>query len=151
MFDWPIRVYYEDTDSGGVVYHSNYLNFMERARTEWLRALGFEQTHMKDDLNIIFVVHSMNIQFKRPALFNDMLNVHSKVAKIGHGSIEFLQTILRDQQLLIEATVKVACVQASVFKPVVIPASIKDAIQNNTMNSQTKIKTPKIRIKAESL
>ena len=151
MFDWPIRVYYEDTDSGGVVYHSNYLNFMERARTEWLRALGFEQTHMKDDLNVIFVVHSMNIQFKRPALFNDMLNVQSKVAKIGHGSIEFLQTILRDQQLLIEATVKVACVQASVFKPVVIPASIKDAIQNNTMNSQTKIKTPKIRIKAESL
>ncbi len=151
MFDWPIRVYYEDTDSGGVVYHSNYLNFMERARTEWLRALGFEQTHMKDDLNIIFVVHSMNIQFKRPALFNDMLNVQSKVAKIGHGSIEFLQTILRDQQVLIEATVKVACVQASVFKPVAIPAIIKDAIQNNTMNSQTKIKTPKIRIKAESL
>lgn len=151
MFDWPIRVYYEDTDSGGVVYHSNYLNFMERARTEWLRALGFEQTHLKDDLNIIFVVHSMNIQFKSPALFNDMLNVQSKVAKIGHGSIEFLQTILRDQQVLIEATVKVACVQASVFKPVAIPAIIKDAIQNNTMNSQTKIKTPKIRIKAESL
>jgi acyl-CoA thioester hydrolase len=151
MFDWPIRVYYEDTDSGGVVYHSNYLNFMERARTEWLRALGFEQTHMKDDLNIIFVVHSMNIQFKRPALFNDMLNVQSKVAKIGHGSIEFLQTVLRDQQVLIEATVKVACVQADAFKPVAIPASIKDAIQNNTMNSQAKIKTPKIRIKAESL
>ena len=146
MFDWPIRVYYEDTDSGGVVYHSNYLNFMERARTEWLRALGFEQTHMKDDLNVIFVVHSMNIQFKRPALFNDMLNVQSKVAKVGHGSIEFLQTILRDQQVLIEATVKVACVQASVFKPVAIPAIIKDSIQNSTINSQTKIRT-----KAESL
>ena len=151
MFDWPIRVYYEDTDSGGVVYHSNYLNFMERARTEWLRVLGFEQTHMKDDLNVIFVVHSMNIQFKRPALFNDMLNVQSNVAKVGHGSIEFLQTILRDQQVLIEATVKVACVQASVFKPVAIPAIIKDSIQNNTINSQTKIRTPKIRTKAESL
>jgi len=146
MFDWPIRVYYEDTDSGGVVYHSNYLNFMERARTEWLRALGFEQTHMKVDLNVIFVVHSMNIQFKRPALFNDMLNVQSKVAKVGHGSIEFLQTILRDQQVLIEARVKVACVQASVFKPVAIPAIIKDSIQNSTINSQTKI-----RAKAESL
>lgn len=136
VFDWPIRVYYEDTDSGGVVYHSNYLNFMERARTEWLRVLGFEQTHMKADLNVIFVVHSMNIQFKRPALFNDMLNVQSKVAKIGHGSIEFLQTILREQQVLIEATVKVACVEASIFKPVAIPAIIKDSI-----NKQTKIRT----------
>ena len=133
MFDWPIRVYYEDTDSGGVVYHSNYLNFIERARTEWLRALGFEQTHMKDDLNIIFVVHSMNIQFKRPALFNDMLTVQSKVAKVGHGSLEFLQTILRDQQVLIEATVKVACVNASAFKPVAIPAIIKNSIQKNTI------------------
>jgi acyl-CoA thioester hydrolase len=151
MFDWPIRVYYEDTDSGGVVYHSNYLNFMERARTEWLRALGFEQTQMKDDLNIIFVVHSMNIQFKRPALFNDMLNVQSKVAKVGHGSIEFLQTIMRGQQVLIEATIKVACVEASVFKPVAIPAIIKDTIQNCTTDKQTQIRTTNTRTIAESL
>jgi acyl-CoA thioester hydrolase len=151
MFDWPIRVYYEDTDSGGVVYHSNYLNFMERARTEWLRALGFEQTQMKDDLNIIFVVHSMNIQFKRPALFNDMLNVQSKVAKVGHGSIEFLQTIMRGQQVLIEATIKVACVETSVFKPVAIPAIIKDTIQNYTTDKQTQIRTTNTRTIAESL
>ena len=65
---WPVRVYYEDTDSGGVVYHSNYLNFMERARTEWLRALGFEQPYLKDTLGVIFVVHSMNITFKKPAM-----------------------------------------------------------------------------------
>ena len=82
-FNWPIRVYYEDTDSGGVVYHSNYLNFMERARTEWLRQLGFEQTDLKDTLNIIFVVHSMQIAFKKSAKFNDMLTVNSKLHKVG--------------------------------------------------------------------
>ena len=130
MFDWPIRVYYEDTDSGGVVYHSNYLNFMERARTEWLRALGFEQTQLKSDLNIIFVVHRMNIQFKAPALFNDMLNVHCQLIKIGHGSIEFLQNIMRDNQILLTATIKLACVEANVFKPVMIPTTIKDKILN---------------------
>ncbi len=63
-FNWPIRVYYEDTDSGGVVYHANYLNFMERARTEWLRTLGFEQTVLQETFKVLFVVHSMQLQFK---------------------------------------------------------------------------------------
>lgn len=66
-FDWPVRVYYEDTDSGGVVYHANYLKFMERARTEWLRQLGFEQNVLKDEHNCLFAVHSMQINFRRPA------------------------------------------------------------------------------------
>ena len=82
-FNWQVRVYYEDTDSGGLVYHSNYLNFMERARTEWLRQLGFEQTYLKDTLNIIFVVHSMQIAFKKSAKFNDMLTVNCKLHKVG--------------------------------------------------------------------
>lgn len=124
-FNWPVRVYYEDTDSGGVVYHANYLNFMERARTEWLRALGFEQTTLKTDLSIIFVVHSMNILFKSPALFNDMLEIKSQRIKLGHGSMEFLQTITRNNQVLLEATVKLACVSTANFKPVAIPDVIK--------------------------
>jgi acyl-CoA thioester hydrolase len=124
-FSWPIRVYYEDTDSGGVVYHSNYLNFMERARTEWLRALDFEQPVLKDELGVMFVVHSMNITFKKPACFNDMLEVKNKVIKIGHGSIEFLQIIERDGQLLLEASVKLACVNAVNFKPIAIPDVVK--------------------------
>ena len=70
-----MRVYYEDTDAGGVVYHSNYLNFMERARTEWLRSLGFEQTALKDELGIIIVIHSLNITFNSPARFNDVLTI----------------------------------------------------------------------------
>ncbi len=124
-FNWQVRVYYEDTDGGGVVYHSNYLNFMERARTEWLRHLGFEQTYLRDELNIIFVVHSMQIAFKKPAKFNDLLTITSQLAKIGRGSFEFLQKITINQQTLVEAQVKVACVDAISFKPVGIPEQIR--------------------------
>lgn len=125
-FDWPVRVYFEDTDSGGVVYHANYLNFMERARTEWLRTLGFEQTILKSDLGIIFVVHSMSIQFKSPARFNDLLEIKSQLVKIGHSSFEFLQTTVRKDEVLLVATVKLACVNVASFKPVRIPAIIKN-------------------------
>ena len=130
QFNWPLRVYYEDTDSGGVVYHSNYLNFMERARTEWLRALGFEQPALKTDLGIIFVVHSMTLIFKSPAYFNDLLEIRARLLKIGHGSMEFSQSVTREDNLLVEATVKLACVDAVSFKPLGIPAIIKQAIKN---------------------
>ena len=130
QFNWPLRVYYEDTDSGGVVYHSNYLNFMERARTEWLRALGFEQPVLKTDLGIIFVVHSMTLVFKSPAYFNDLLEIRARLLKIGHGSMEFIHSVARDNQLLVEATVKLACVDALSFKPIRIPAIIKQAMKN---------------------
>ena len=129
QFNWPLRVYYEDTDSGGVVYHSNYLNFMERARTEWLRALGFEQPALKTDLGIIFVVHSMTLIFKSPAYFNDLLEIRARLLKIGHGSMEFSQSVTREDNLLVEATVKLACVDAVSFKPIGIPAIIKQAIK----------------------
>ena len=135
QFSWPIRVYYEDTDSGGVVYHSNYLNFMERARTEWLRHLGFEQTFLKDTLNVIFVVHSMQIAFKKPAKFNDMLTITCELHKVGHSSFEFLQTIsvnqpvLGERNVLVEAQVKLACVNALTFKPVGIPEPIKSTME----------------------
>jgi len=125
QFDWPIRVYYEDTDAGGVVYHSNYLNFMERARTEWLRALGFEQTTVKDELGVIIVIHSLSIHFKKPAYFNDMLIVNCALSNIRHSSIEIAQTIKREGALLIEAQVKAVFVDAVTFKPVAIPAEIK--------------------------
>lgn len=128
QFNWPVRVYYEDTDSGGVVYHANYLNFMERARTEWLRALGFEQPLLQADLGIIFVVHSMALAFKKPAYFNDLLEINSELIKMGHGSIEFLQRIMRNETMLLEAKVKLACVDAGSFKPLPIPVVIKQAM-----------------------
>lgn len=127
-FTWPVRVYYEDTDAGGVVYHSNYLNFMERARTEWLRALGFEQTEVKEALGVIIVVHSLSIAFKSPAYFNDLLEVHCDITKIGRGSIEIAQMITRNGLLLIDAHVKAAFVNAATFKPLGIPEKIKEAM-----------------------
>jgi tol-pal system-associated acyl-CoA thioesterase len=128
--EWPLRVYYEDTDAGGVVYHSQYLNFMERARTEWLRQLGFMQSDLKESLNVIFVVHSMQIQFKKSARLDDLLLVNTQVLVIGHGSFTCKQTILKDAQVLIEAQVKIACVNALTFKPQGIPAPIKLSMES---------------------
>lgn len=129
QFDWQVRVYYEDTDSGGVVYHSNYLKYMERARTEWLRHLGFEQTDLKDQLNVLFVVHSLQIQFKKPAKLNDLLTISSEFTTIGFGSIVFLQKITLNTQKLVEASVKIACINALSFKPSEIPHQLKQTLQ----------------------
>lgn len=119
-----MRVYYEDTDAGGVVYHSNYLNFMERARTEWLRALGFEQTDLRDQLQVLIVIHSMQIAFKKPARFNDLLTVKSHLTALGQSSWHCAQTILKGDEILIEAQVKAAFVNSQTFKPIRIPAAV---------------------------
>lgn len=119
-----MRVYYEDTDAGGVVYHSQYLNFMERARTEWLRALGFEQTDLRDELQVLIVIHSIQIAFKKPARFNDLLSVKCQLTELGSTSWHCKQSIFCDEQLLIEAQVKAAFVHAKTFKPTRIPAAI---------------------------
>lgn len=123
-FDWPVRVYYEDTDSGGVVYHSNYLNFMERARTEWLRALGFEQDRLRTEQHCLFAVHSMQLTFRRPARFNDALLIRSQLKKAAGASMLFEQFIYRGEELLCDATVRIACLDAASFRPKSIPKSI---------------------------
>ncbi len=128
-FDWSIRVYYEDTDSGGVVYHSNYLNFMERARTEWLRSLGFEQDELITNHQCIFAVHSMQLNFRRPAKFNDLLLLQSRITNLSAASFEFEQKIFRDDELLCEAVVKIACLNASRFRPMSIPPLLLTEIQ----------------------
>jgi acyl-CoA thioester hydrolase len=124
-FNWPIRVYYEDTDAGGVVYHSQYLNFLERARTEWLRHLGFEQTDLRDNLNVIIVVHSLQIAFKKPAKFNDSLTVNCQLTALGNSSWQCTQTIYKGDELLIEAQVKAAFINSHSFKPTRIPAAVQ--------------------------
>lgn len=131
MFVMPVRVYYEDTDAGGVVYHSRYLNFMERARTEWLRTLGFAQAVLRQDEQVLFVVHSMQLQFKKPARLDDELRVVSHVTDMGRGSFSCQQQIMRDELVLLEAQVKVACVNADSFKPTGIPARIKIALESS--------------------
>ena len=129
QFDWPVRVYYEDTDGGGVVYHANYLKFMECARTEWLRSLGFEQTELKSQMRIMFVVRALTLQYLRPANFDDALMVATRLTRTGRSLLQFEQTIQRDDTLLTQATVEVACIDAEHFKPVTIPTPIRNAMQ----------------------
>lgn len=128
-FNWPVRVYYEDTDSGGVVYYANYLKFMERARTEYLRQLGFEQDELIKNENILFAVRSINVNYHKPARFNELLQVTARVIEFKKASMLFEQTIVRqsDQQLLCDGTVRIASLQADSFKPCAIPKVILEA------------------------
>ncbi|OUR71462.1 tol-pal system-associated acyl-CoA thioesterase [Methylophaga sp. 41_12_T18] len=130
-FSWPIRVYYEDTDSGGVVYHSNYLNFMERARTEWLRSLGLEQDQLISQHQCLFAVHSMQLNFRKPARFNDALRVSSCLVDVSGASMTFEQKIYREDELLCEAVVKIACLNSDRFRPRSIPSFILTEIQGD--------------------
>lgn len=126
-FIWPVRVYYEDTDSGGVVYYANYLKFMERARTEWLRSLGFEQDELRDRDGIIFAVRSAAAEYLRPARFNDCLQVVSRLSDHGKASFTFEQEIKRDGEngeLLCTGVVRVACLDAASMRPCPIPLYI---------------------------
>lgn len=129
-FGWPVRVYFEDTDSGGVVYYANYLKFMERARTEWLRAHGFEQPELVRDFGVMFVVRSVAIEYLCPARFNDTLRVSVVPEKIGRGSIQFSQVIERDTRLA-EAKVTIVCVSSQEFKPVRIPTAIRQQLEGH--------------------
>ncbi len=127
----PVRVYYEDTDAGGVVYYANYLNFYERARTELLRELGFEQNDLITDRDILFAVTNVDIHYRRPACFNDMLEVSAVIREVGRVGLVFEQEMRRpaDGELLSSATIRVACLSATEFKPTAIPDEIKEALQ----------------------
>ncbi|MDH5191930.1 MAG: tol-pal system-associated acyl-CoA thioesterase [Gammaproteobacteria bacterium] len=129
-FIWPIRVYYEDTDSGGVVYYANYLKFMERARTECLRSVGFEQDVLREKDGIIFAVRSVSIDYLKPARFNNLLNVVSKITKCGHASMTFKQDIKieGEQDVLCSAEIKIACLDSNNLRPCPIPAFIMKEI-----------------------
>ncbi len=132
-FVWPVRVYYEDTDSGGVVYYANYLKFLERARTEWLRALGFEQSELLRAYNVIFVVRRVEIDYLRPATFDDMLAVTVNIHGAGRSWIELDQAVEREGGAeLVKARVKIVCVNGQTFKPVAIPPAIKEKMEENT-------------------
>ena len=125
VFSIPIRVYYEDTDAGNVVYYANYLKFMERARTEWLRALGFEQDELSRREGILFAVHSAKLDFMKPARFNELLQATVQITKRGNASITFAQQIRRDSLTLCEGEVRVACLNATTFAPCPIPERIR--------------------------
>lgn len=123
-FKWPVRVYYEDTDSGGVVYYANYLRFLERARTEWLRAKGFHQTALAQDYGVVFVVTALSIEYRRPARFDDMLAVTVEPAVLGASRIVLLQRVLREDDEIVAASVRLGCINTVTFKPVRIPVPV---------------------------
>ncbi|MBD3813261.1 MAG: tol-pal system-associated acyl-CoA thioesterase [Betaproteobacteria bacterium] len=127
-FVWPVRVYWEDTDAGGVVYYANYLKFMERARSEWLRAFGFEQDVLRDELGIVFVVRRVEIDYLSPARFNEQLEVSVALHEAGRASLSVRQELMRGSARLAEAVVTLACVDAIRFKPVKIPEPILQAL-----------------------
>ncbi len=124
-FSWPVRVYWEDTDAGGVVYHASYLRFLERARSEWLRALGVDQMALKRSHGLAFVVREMHIDFLRAALLDDELSVTVRVMQRRAASILFAQTVVRaDHICLIDADVRVACVDIAALRPAPIPPHV---------------------------
>ena len=127
-FTWPIRVYYEDTDAIGVVFYANYLNFMERARTEWLRSLGFAQTTLLHDHNVAFVVRALAIEYLKPALFNDALDATVVLKDVRGSLLELAQTIRRGGETLVSAEVKLACVNTQSFRPIRIPQPILEKL-----------------------
>jgi len=133
-FSWPVRVYYEDTDSGGVVYYANYLRFMERARTEWLRSIGVEQDQLRDEQGVIFAVRRVEVDYLKPARFNDNLEVTAKIVAQGRASLTFEQSVLRHDDgrpiELCQGSVKIACLDAVAFRPCPIPDDIKTEMRS---------------------
>ena len=134
MFSWPTRVYWEDTDAGGVVYHAQYLAFLERARTEWLRARGKGQELLRVEHDLVFAVRSMQIDFRQPARLDDVLDVSVVLRHCRRASLLIAQAIHRDGLLLLDAEVRVAALNASDFRPCAIPAPLYDELKGLELN-----------------
>ncbi len=130
-FTWPVRVYWEDTDAGGIVFYANYLKFFERARTEWLRHLGVAQQQLRDEVGGMFVVSATQVQYHRPARLDDLLLVTARIEEAGRASLTIRQqALLKPQQedqsetLLCEGSIRIGWVDAQTLRPQRIPAAI---------------------------
>ncbi|WP_395066645.1 tol-pal system-associated acyl-CoA thioesterase [Paraburkholderia silvatlantica] len=128
-FTWPVRVYYEDTDAGGIVFYANYLKFFERARTEWLRACGVDQRRLAEETGVLFVVRSTALDYRAPARLDDVVTTVSRVEKLGRASVDFMQEAWREDTLLARGTVRVGCVDSTAMRPAPIPAPVHEALQ----------------------
>ena len=129
-FIWPIRVYYEDTDAGGVVYYANYLKFFERARTEMLRTMGYEQDELVVSEGIIFVVRSVQVDYLRSARFNDQVQVSAQVTLAKRASLIFEQLITRGDDVLCTSIIRIACLDAKSMRPKAIPENLLELLKN---------------------
>lgn len=132
-FFWPVRVYYEDTDAGGVVYYANYLRFFERARTERLRAMGFEQDVLRAEAGVLFAVRSVQAEYLKPARFNDQLHVTAEISELKRASLSFTQEIRRigpAGELLCQANIRIVCLTADSLRPTAIPDFLLQRIKD---------------------
>lgn len=132
-FQWPLRVYIEDTDAGGIVYYVNYLKFMERARTECLRSMGFEH-YMRSEEDFMFVVAEANIAYRKPALMDDNIIATARIIELGRASLRFTQSIRRNDEVLAEGELKIACVSKTARRPRAIPARLVDLFHQHYGN-----------------
>jgi acyl-CoA thioester hydrolase len=128
VFAWPVRVYYEDTDAAGLVYYANYLKYLERARTEFLRSLGFEQDVLRQAYGVVFVVRRLAIDYLAAANFNEMLSATVQIQRTRRVSMDFLQTVTRGDELCCTADVQVACLNLAARRPCAIPRAITEEL-----------------------
>jgi len=124
QFSWPVRVYYEDTDAGGIVYYGNYLKFMERARTEWLRSRGIDVARLADTDRLMFTVRAITLDFLKPARLSDNLDVSVAVGRMRKVSVELEQTVVRAGDVLCTGQVRLACVDVDTLRPKAVPKTL---------------------------
>lgn len=124
-----VRVYYEDTDAGGVVFYANYLKFFERGRTEWLRTLGVDQSDLALRERRIFVVKQLDTRYIKPARLDDLLTIHSEITRLGRASIDFFQYATLDGQRLCEGNIQICCVDAETLRPAALPHELKSLLE----------------------
>ena len=128
-FRWPVRVYWEDTDAGGVVFYANYLKYFERARTEWLRSLGVAQQALKDRTGAVFVVNETAVKYRRPARLDDALEITVDVTTLGRTTLSLRQQGWRGSELLVEGDIRIACVDIANFRPRRFPNELLECLQ----------------------
>ncbi len=127
VYTLPIRVYFQDTDAGGVVYHASYVNFMERARTEWLRERhGYSNAGLMKEFGVVFMVRSLKLDYLKPALLDDLLAVSAQIKEIGRSRVVLQQNVLRGGDVLVEAEIHLVCVTVDNFKPVSVPEALRE-------------------------
>jgi acyl-CoA thioester hydrolase len=127
IYSLPIRVYFQDTDAGGVVYHASYVNFLERARTEWLRdRYGYSNGGLMKEFGVAFVVRSLKLDYLKPALLDDLLSVTAQIKETGRSRVTLLQNVMRGEEMLVEAEIHLVCVAMDNFKPVSVPEVLRE-------------------------
>jgi len=132
-FAMPVRVYYQDTDAAGVVFHATYLDFMERARVEWLRSQGFEPQELARRFRLLFIVRHLDIAYVKPAMLDDLVTVTAAVQKLGRAQVTLVQEVLRGSEALVRASVNLACVATGNLKPMPVPDEVLASFADETV------------------